>query len=78
MKSLCGTILVAAVAFAASAAPDPQTAFDEVALPTLPPPDIVDGDLADPCWAKAFKTSAFTATKSGEKLTEATLVIQEW
>lgn len=72
MKSLCGTILAAAVAFAAFAAPDPQTAFDEVALPTLPPPDIVDGDLADPCWAKAFKTSAFRSAKSGEKLTEAT------
>ena len=32
MKSLCGTILAAAVAFAASAAPDPQMVFENPPL----------------------------------------------
>ena len=45
---------------------------ESVAFPVLPPPGIVDGDLADLCWAKAFKTPAFTAAKKGGKLTEAT------
>lgn len=68
MKDLVPGVLILALAASSSAV----LAAVEVSIPTLLPPGIVDGDLADPCWAKAFKTPAFTAAKSGEKLTEAT------
>ena len=45
---------------------------ETVSFPALPPPNIVDGDLADPCWAKAFKTPPFTSAKGGGEITEAT------
>jgi hypothetical protein len=61
--------MVAAVAVAlASFAAEAET----VVFPTLPPPNIVDGDLADPCWAKAYRTPPFTSAKEGDEITEAT------
>lgn len=57
------TLLVAAMAV---------NAAEKVVLPKLPPPQIVDGHLTDPCWAKAFKTPVFTSAKSGAALAEAT------
>ena len=57
-------VAVTLVAFAALA--------ETVEVPTLPPPNIVDGDLADPCWAKAYRTPPFTSAKEGDKITEAT------
>ena len=67
MRMLTSIAAVAALTVAAAA-----TAAEKVALPTLPPPGIVDGDLSDPCWAKAFKTPSFTAAKPGGRLMEAT------
>ena len=58
---------VAALTVAAAA-----TAAETVALPTLPPPGIVDGDLADPCWANAYRTPPFTSAKEGDEISEAT------
>ena len=45
---------------------------ESVAFPVLPPPGIVDGDLADASWGKAYKTPPFTAAKEGGQITEAT------
>lgn len=50
----------------------PLLAVETVTLPTLPPPQIVDGDLSDPSWEKAFKTPAFTAATEGATITEPT------
>ena len=50
----------------------PIAAAETVSFPTLPPPGLVDGDLADPCWAKAFQTPPFSSAKEGAEITEAT------
>ncbi len=60
---------IAAVAGALAAF---AAAAETVSFPTLPPPGLVDGDLADPCWAKAFRTPPFTSAKEGGEITEAT------
>ena len=70
MKTV-GLALLATVSFFTLAAPI-AAAAETVSFPTLPPPNIVDGDLADPCWAKAFKTPPFTAANEGAEITEAT------
>ena len=57
-------VAVALAAFAAAA--------ETVSFPTLPPPNIVDGDLADPCWANAYRTPPFTSAKEGDEISEAT------
>lgn len=57
-------LCVAAAAIAA--------AEEAVVLPVLPPPDVVDGDLSDPCWSKAYRTPSFTSAKEGGEITEAT------
>ena len=57
-------VAVALAAFAALA--------ETVVIPTLPPPNIVDGDLADPCWANAYRTPPFTSAKEGDEISEAT------
>lgn len=59
----------AAVAFALAAF---ATLAETVVIPTLPPPNIVDGDLADHCWAKAYRTPPFTSAKEGDKISETT------
>lgn len=47
-------------------------AVETVTLPQLPPPNIVDGDLADPSWTKAYRTSTFAAAKEGDRIAEPT------
>jgi len=47
-------------------------AYETVMIPTLSPPNIVDGDLSDPCWKKAYASAPFTAIKPGDKITEET------
>lgn len=65
-------MLTRLAATAALTAATAVTAAETVTLPVLPPPGIVDGDLSDPCWTKAFKTPAFMAATPGGKLTEST------
>ena len=48
-----------------------MTAADVITLPVLEAPGIIDGELSDPCWAKAYKTGLFHLV-SGEKITEKT------
>jgi len=48
-------------------------AYETVKIPTLTSPNIVDGDLADPCWKKAYATKPFTAIKPGDNITEETV-----
>ena len=47
-------------------------AVETVALPRLPPPAIVDGDLADSCWKEALATGPLTAAKQGLEIIEGT------
>ena len=48
-------------------------AYETVRIPTLPAPGIVDGDLADASWKKAYVTKPFTAIKPGGSVTEETV-----
>ena len=48
-------------------------AYETVKIPTLPAPGIVDGDLADASWKKAYVTKPFTAIKPGGSVTEETV-----
>ena len=41
-----------------------------VSIPTLPAPGLIDGELFDASWAKAFKTGDFVAADPNGKLTE--------
>ena len=46
-------------------------ASEVITLPELKAPGIIDGDLSDPCWAKAYKTGPFHLV-SGKKISEKT------
>ena len=48
-----------------------MTAADVITLPVLEAPGIIDGELSDPCWAKAYKTGPFHLV-SGKMITEKT------
>ena len=48
-----------------------MTASDAITLPVLKAPGIIDGDLSDPCWARAYKTGPFHLV-NGKKITEKT------
>ena len=48
-----------------------MTAADVITLPVLEAPGIIDGDLSDPCWSKAYKTGPFHLV-SGKMITEKT------
>ena len=48
-------------------------AVETVKIPTLPAPGIVDGDLADASWKKAYATKPFTAIKPGGAVSEETV-----
>ena len=46
-------------------------ASDVITLPVLDAPGIIDGDLNESCWEKAYKTGPFHLV-SGKKITEKT------
>ena len=68
MKTVAVGVLAMALGLAGQA-----FAYETVSIPTLPPPNIVDGDLSDPCWEKAYRAEPFTAIKPGGAVTEGTV-----
>ena len=61
MKTLTAILCVAALS---------AHGVETVSIPTLPAPSLIDGELSDASWPKAFKTGAFVAADPGGKLTE--------
>ena len=48
-----------------------MTAAEVITLPVLDAPGLIDGELTEPCWEKAYKTGPFHLV-SGKKITEKT------
>jgi hypothetical protein len=48
------------------------SAVGTVSIPTLPAPGLIDGDLSDASWGRAFATGAFKAADPNGVLTEST------
>ena len=48
------------------------SAVETVSIPSLPAPGLIDGDLSDASWGKAFATGAFKSADPHEALTEST------
>lgn len=62
------------IAISCAAAGVLSTAFsvEEVSMPILPAPGLIDGELTEPSWGKAIKTGGFVALNPAGSVTEAT------